>query len=75
MSDKTATGVSVDRVATRKMRHNRQNLRNLLHQVQMMREFNIPNKEDELSDMRDELAANELRVEELQQQLKETDNG
>ncbi len=35
----------------------------------MMREFNIPNKEDELEDMRAELAANEERLEELRAQL------
>ena len=69
MSDKTSTGVNVDRVANRKRRHNEQNLRNLLHQVENMRDFNIPNKEDELADMREELAANEARVCELQKVL------
>ncbi len=69
MADKTTGRVATDTARRRKLRHNRQNLRNLEHQVQMMREFNIPNKEDELEDMRAELAANEERLEELRAQL------
>ena len=69
MADKTTGRASAEIAHRRKLRHNRQNLRNLEHQVQMMREFNIPNKEDELEEMRNELTANEERLEELRQQL------
>ena len=75
MSDKTTGGISTERSKRRKHRHKQQTIRNLEHQIAMMEETRIPDKEDELFDLREELAAAKQQVELLRLELTEAENG